>query len=366
MLFSYCIVLGLFVLWMTINSLFLHRLKQGEVLEGERVSLLIPMRNEERNVARCIAMIKQLTYPNLEIIIYNDQSTDQTAQLLQQEIGYDPRFRVLEGVDLPGNWVGKVHACHQLQQAATGTYLAFVDADVTLSAQIFEKSVFTMQKNKVGLLTGFPHFNHTNWLDKLVLPMMHFLVNFHLPIAIANFTKWPAATAANGTFLFFHRTAYDKMGGHVAVKNSLLEDVEIARAMKSSGNRVLLVNLAKDSSCNMYSNANETWQGFSKNTFYGLNYSVGNAVVFTLFYSVFFVLPLPLLVYSIVFLDWLFAIPYILVVIQRMLSDMKSNTPYFYALFMPISAVALLSILWNSIYLYRTKQSYIWKGREYG
>lgn len=228
-------------------------------------------------------MLKQLTYPKLEFIIYNDQSTDLTGQMLYQEIDGDARFRVIEGVELPSSWVGKVHACHQLQRAATGKYLAFIDADVTLSSHIFEKVVPLMKKNEIGLITGFPHFMYSNWLDRLVLPMMHFLVNFHLPIALANYTKWPAATAANGTFLFFEREAYEKMGGHLVVKNSLLEDVEIARAMKKSGMRVLLVNLSKNISCEMYTNAFETWQGFSKNTFKGLNYSFRNAVLFILF-----------------------------------------------------------------------------------
>ena len=366
MLFIYCVVLSIFVIWTILNGLFLPRIKKGHGENLDRISILIPMRNEQRNVKQCISMLKQLTYPQLEFIIYNDQSTDLTGQMLYQEIEGDARFRVIEGVELPSNWVGKVHACHQLQRVATGKYLAFIDADVTLSSHIFEKVVPLMRENKIGLITGFPHFMYSNWLDRLVLPMMHFLVNFHLPVALANYTKWPAATAANGTFLFFEREAYEKMGGHLVVKNSLLEDVEIARAMKKSGMRVLLVNLSKDSSCKMYTSAFETWQGFSKNTFNGLNYSFRNAVLFVLFYSVTYVFPLVLLINSIVFSNWLYAIPYILIVIQRMVSDFKSKTPLYYALFMPLSSLAMLIILCNSIYLYQTKRSYVWKGREYG
>lgn len=365
MLLTYCFILSLFVIWTAINVLFLPNLKSSKAYKPDKVSILIPMRNEERNVRNSIRMLKQLTYPQLEIIIYNDQSTDLTSQLLQEEIAGDLRFQVVTGKRLPEKWVGKVHACYQLQRHATGQYLAFVDADVTLSNDIFEKVVGLMQRKNIGLITGFPRFLYKNWLDRLVIPMMHFFVNFHLPIALANYSTWSAATAANGTFLFFRRDAYDQMGGHEVVRDSLLEDVEIARAMKKTDTPVLLINISKDVSCTMYSTSAETWQGFSKNSFKGLNYSIVSAFLFSIFYMIFYVLPVAFIVYACISNNWLFAVPYGLIVVQRAISDYKSGTRIAYALFMPFSTIATLAILWNSIYLYLAKQPYTWKGRDY-
>lgn len=89
-----------------------------------------------------------------------------------------------------------------------------------------------LQRRQVGLITGFPRFYYTNWLDRLVIPMMHFFVNFHLPIYLANQTTWPAATAANGAFLLFDKETYEKIEGHTSLQHSLLEDVEITHAVK--------------------------------------------------------------------------------------------------------------------------------------
>lgn len=364
MLLLYCVVLGLFVCWTAVNIVLLPKLKKGK-LDPKLVSILIPMRNEEHNVANCIRMLKALTYPRVQFILYNDQSTDQTAVRLQQEIAGDARFQIIQGTPLPEKWVGKVHACHQLQRYATGEYLAFVDADVTLSQGIFEKVVSLMQKKRVGLITGFPRFLYTNWLDRLVIPMMHFFVNFHLPIALANASTWPAATAANGTFLFFTRVAYDKMGGHEVVRNSLLEDVHIARAMKATNTPVCLVKISNDVTCTMYSTAAETWQGFTKNIFSGVNYSKVNALLFTLFYVSVYVVPLPFLIYACLTGHWSYGIPYGLIVMQRALSDFTSGTRVYYALFMPFSTLVTLAILWYSAYLYGTNHAYSWKGRDY-
>lgn len=364
MLVLYCVLLASFVVWTFFNCMALPKPKEG-AFTPQLVSVLIPMRNEASNAQHCIDMLKKLSYPELQFVIYNDHSTDDTAAIVHQATLHDTRFQIVEGGPLPQGWVGKVHACHQLSKYAKGEYFAFVDADVTLAQDTFEKMISTMQRRQVGLITGFPRFYYTNWLDRLVIPMMHFFVNFHLPIYLANQTTWPAATAANGAFLLFDKETYEKIGGHTSVQHSLLEDVEITRAVKRQNRRVLLTNVTDDVSCKMYSNSQQTWEGFSKNTFHGLGYSLVNAFLFSGFYAVCFILPLVLALYGIGSGQWLYSLPYALIIMQRMISDWTSKTPVYYTFFMPLSTIAVLSILWNSVYTHYTKKTYRWKGREY-
>ena len=360
------IFLALFIVWTIVNLTFLPKLNGGFSSDKQPlISVLVPMRNEERNVNNCIQMLKNLSYENLEIIIYEDQSTDQTFPLLQQAIGQDTRFQILPGIPLKKGWVGKVHACHQLRQHAKGDYLCFVDADVTLHPDVLSYSLERAIHKQAALITGFPKFSYTNWLDQLVIPMMHFIVYVHLPIALANFTKVPTTSAANGTFMFFKTDSYDQIGGHQAVKQSLIEDIQIARTMKKNGHRVLLANVTDYVSCKMYETSKETWEGFSKNMFAGIGQSIPLAMGITAFYAFFYVMPLLYLVYGIISWDPLFMVPYALTVVHRAICDRKSKTPLYYSFFVPLSSVLLLVILWRSVYLSGNGKAYTWKGRSY-
>lgn len=358
--------LALFIVWTIINLTFLSKLKGYQYLTKQPlISVLVPMRNEARNVKNCINMLKNLAYDNIEIIIYEDLSTDNTFTLLQQAIDQDARFQVIRGVPLKKGWIGKVHACYQLRQHATGDYLCFVDADVTLHPNVLRASLASSTHYQAALVTGFPKFYYTNWLDKVVIPMMHFIVYFHLPIAIANFTKIPATSAANGTFMFFQTKSYDQAGGHEAVKSSLVEDVHIAQTMKRNGHRVLLANVTDYVHCQMYETSKETWEGFSKNMFVGIGQSIPIAIGLTTFYTFFYIMPFIYFLYGVLIWQPLFLLPYALTVVHRSICDMASKTPMYYSFSIPVSTTMLLAILWRSVYLSRKGNAYTWKGRSY-
>ncbi len=120
------------------------------------VSVLIPARNEENNIGNLLSLLSKQTYLNLEILVYNDLSTDNTAKIIRQKQTEDSRISLIEGVTLPLGWLGKNHACHNLSQRATGRYLLFLDADVKVSPLFIENAVAYMQKNQLSLLTLFP------------------------------------------------------------------------------------------------------------------------------------------------------------------------------------------------------------------
>ncbi|ANU22142.1 glycosyltransferase [Planococcus donghaensis] len=355
-----------FLAWIIINRLFLPSLpKQPKLTCEPFVSVLVPMRNEERNVATLIKSLKNSTYRQLEFIILNDQSTDGTQQALTQEIAGDSRFKIIMGQKLPEDWVGKVHACHQLQQEASGEYLLFVDADVRFRPKAIEQSLVLLQRKRAQLLTGFPAFDVSPFLSKLLVPMLHFVVLFHLPVFLANHTKFKAATAANGMWMMFESSSYRKIGGHAAVYNSLVEDVHIARKIKEHGYKVVLAHITMSVKCRMYDTNAEVWEGFLKNSYAGIGRSPVMAFFLILFYFIFYILPPFLAIYGIWNGFYLWAVPYALTVAQRWYIDMVTNQRWYLAFLIPLQALAMLAVLTQSMRKSLKKQAYSWKGRHY-
>lgn len=358
--------LASFLVWTIFNSLFMPALPAKPRIDGQPLlSVMVPMRNEERNVKALIASLKKNTYPNCEFIILNDQSTDRTQQLLEAEIAGDSRFTLLQGAELPPGWVGKVHACHQLQKAADGDYLMFVDADINFIPQAFEQSLALLQKTEAKLLSGFPAFEVSPFLSKLLVPMQHFVVFFHLPLPLANYTLFPAATAAHGAWMLFERKTYDAIGGHQAVHGSLVEDVHISREIKKAGHRMLLANITKSVSSKMYETNDEVWEGFLKNSYTGIGRSPLMALLLTVFYTTFYISPIFIAAFGLFTLQWIFFIPYILICLQQFYIMVRTRQKPFLALLMPLQAGAMIAVLLHAMKKSWSKQAYSWKGRDY-
>lgn len=366
LIWTLTICLAAFLVWTIFNSFFMPALPSTPSVYGQPLlSVLVPMRNEERNVKALIASLKRNTYPNCEFIILNDKSTDRTQQLLESQVAGDSRFTLLQGAELPPGWVGKVHACHQLQKAASGDYLMFVDADINFSPQAFEQSLALMQKTEAKSLSGFPAFEVAPFLSKLLVPMQHFVVLFHLPLLLANYISFPAATAAHGAWMLFERKAYDDIGGHQAVHSSLVEDVHISREIKKAGHRMLLANITKSVSSRMYETNAEVWEGFLKNSYTGVGRSPLLAFGLAAFYIAFYISPLFFAAYGLFTLQWLFVMPYILSCLQQGYVMVRTRQNPLLALLMPLQAGAMIAVLLHAMKKSWSKQAYSWKGRNY-
>ncbi|TLS36076.1 glycosyltransferase [Pseudalkalibacillus caeni] len=374
MLITYSIILGLFFVWTVINSSFLPSLlrKSAALPPGaKKVSILIPLRNEERNVPALVKSLKQLTYPNLEIIMLNDNSTDRTGELLEENTKNDSRFHIEQGTVLPDGWNGKVHACFQLGEYATGDYLLFIDADIELSPNVVQKCLQLLREEKAGLLTGFPRFPVTSILQQWLVPLQHFLVLFHLPIWPANNTTRKEYTAAHGAFMLFTREAYVKSGGHAAIRDSLVDDVHLARRVKENGYKGILCSLVSDVRCNMYENNHEAWNGFTKNLFPGLGRSVVFVILISAFYLLFYFLPLPLAILGIYEGvgkgDWkvTYFLPLLFIWLQKLWVDIKAKQNPFLFLWMPLASLAFVVLMYRSMIYGLRKSGYQWKGRTY-
>ncbi|WP_347860732.1 glycosyltransferase [Salimicrobium sp. PL1-032A] len=351
---------GLFV-WTFVNLLFLPSLSHYQSEKRPLVSILIPLRNEEENIEALLDSLKQITYENVEFLMLDDQSEDKTHDLLHAFTREDDRFRIIQGEGLKKGWNGKVYACHQLSTYAHGERLFFLDADVRLSPGTVEKFLALQQKKKAAFISGFPTFLNSCLLGHLLVPMQHFVISLHLPLFMANKTKLPMFTAAFGGCLFIDREAYDQIGGHTKVYNSLVEDVHLAKEMKKNGKRTILANVTSDISCRMYTTNNDVWSGFKKNIFPGLGRSVFLATAVILFYVLAFLFPF--LALTVAGGYWWYVC--LVLILLKMFVDIRTGHPFWVSFFFPLSVLSLISVLLASMYIDRRKKHYEWKGRTY-
>ncbi|MBG9785785.1 glycosyltransferase [Shouchella lehensis] len=362
--------LGFILVWVLVNSFFMPRLRQRPVEENAQeqdlVSILIPMRNEEKNVAPLIHSLSQLTYQHVEFLFLNDQSTDDTRLRLEEKIHLLPNASIIEGKELPAKWVGKVHACHQLSCHANGHYFFFLDADIMIQPHTIEALLQQARPKQLGLVSGFPKFpvKGTAWLCQLLVPMQHVIIYLHLPLFLANYTRMPMASAAHGSFLFFSRACYEAIGGHKEIYHSLIEDIQLMRNCKEAGFPTRLVNNTGVASCVMYETNSEVWEGFSKNSFPGIGRSYILGYCLLLFYLIAFVTPFFLALYGLLTLQFQFIFPYVLTVLIMIWINAQAKQRLVISLLVPFSALSLMSLLFYS--MIRSKRAgYTWKGRVY-
>jgi cellulose synthase/poly-beta-1,6-N-acetylglucosamine synthase-like glycosyltransferase len=361
----YSIFLIVMLLLTIINGTLMPILRDQKLPSGTpSVSILIPMRNEEANVKPLLDSLSRVAYPELEILILDDGSTDQTAEKLNAGMENDSRIHLLEGEDLPEGWVGKVHACHQLSKRASGEFLLFLDADVRVHPNIVERSLNAFT-DKTGLVTGFPQIPLKSLLGHLLVPMQHFLVFFHLPVLLANHSLWDKSTAAHGAYMMFRKKAYVDVNGHSSVKASLVEDIHIAKNVKRYGWNVRLVNNTNTVQCFMYETNKEVWEGFAKNFFPGLGRSVPIMTTIIFFYTLLFLLPVPLAFIGMISGELLYILPLLVALAIKLTVDLFTRQkPWLFILF-PLSVVMMFTILVYSAFLGFSKRGFTWKGRNY-
>jgi len=242
-----------------------------------RVSVLIPARNEEHNIARCLEGLVHQTYKHLEIIVLNDHSTDGTARVVQEyALKYQGLVKLMNGITIPQGWTGKNWACQQLSSAATGDVLIFTDADNTHAATAVAKTVQWLKTYKLGLISAFPQQQTVSFAEQLVVPIMDMFVYAGLPLWLTYNAEHPSLAAANGQWIAFNKDAYTFIGGHFAVKDRIVEDVELARTIKQRGIDMITAAGTSEIFCRMYTSFDEVWHGFTKNIFGLVRYN-GNA-----------------------------------------------------------------------------------------
>ncbi|MEJ5305317.1 MAG: glycosyltransferase family 2 protein [Ignavibacteria bacterium] len=324
-----------------------------------KLSILIPFRNEEKNVEEFLKSLLMQDLENTEIICLNDNSEDKTGEMLQKFSADKKNIKVINGKPLPDGWIGKNWACHQLAENSIGDYLIFIDADVRLNKNAIKSAFLKMNDLNASMLSVFPSQIMKSLSEFLIVPSMNWLLLTFLPLKFVYKISNPAFVAANGQFIVIKRDAYFAIGGHKSVKNKPVEDMELARLLKKNGYKIVTLLGGHLIFARMYESFNEALNGFSKNFYPGFS---------TSYLKFSFLLGMIALTFLAPFILMFLSIKYFLIVgailIQKILISKKSNQKIIPNLILtPIQLFIVIFIGIRSMILSH-KGKLEWKGRK--
>lgn len=331
------------------------------------VSVLVPARNEAPVIAQTVQRLLRQTHTNFELLLLDDHSSDGTAAVAQAAAAGDARLRLLAGQALPPGWLGKNWACEQLARQARGRLLVFTDADVAWQPQALAGLVALAQHSRADLLSIWPTQRTRSWAERLTVPLMALVVHTYLPILGVHHTPFSFFAAANGQCLVFRRAAYDKIGGHRAVRASVLEDVSLARQVKRAGLRLRLAEGNRLITCRMYTDWPTVRDGYAKNILAGYGNPAG-LLASTAFHWLVFLGPWLLLgiawakVGGGVYFLWALGL-IALGILLRGLTAWRTGQRVADALLLPISVLLMTRIAAQALWWRWRFGGPLWKGR---
>ncbi|TWU42461.1 glycosyltransferase family 2 protein [Novipirellula artificiosorum] len=239
-------------------------------VENRDVSVLIPARNEAASIARCIESVLQNRGVNVEVIVLEDNSSDATAEIVRGIAEVEQSVRCLAGNALPDGWNGKQYACWQLALEASYTQLLFLDADVRLSPDAIERLLTYQEHTGVSLLSAFPHQATGTILEKLLIPLMHYMLLCFLPFSLMRTKADPMFAAGCGQLFLTTRDDYTTAGTHSAIRESRHDGLKLPRIYRQAGLRTDVIDGTNLAECRMYHSGPEVMLGLLKNATEGI------------------------------------------------------------------------------------------------
>ena len=333
-----------------------------------RVSVLIPARNEEQSIQAAVEAALASEGVELEILVLDDHSEDATAAIVRQLAEHDGRVRLLNGSDLPDGWCGKQHACWVLAHSASSDLLLFQDADVRLTSQGLARMAAFLEASGADLVSGIPFQETVTLLERLVIPLIHFVLLGFLPIRQMRASRDPAYGAGCGQLFLARRSSYERAGGHAVIRSTLHDGIKLPRAFRAAGLKTDLCDATDLARCRMYRSGGELWRGLAKNASEGLG-AVGLIVPTTLLLVFGQVLPVVLVGLSIRRSSEA-VLPAMAAVMcsyyPRIAGAVRFRQPVLAALLHPVGILIVLAIQWCSLLRRALGRPQSWKGRTYG
>ena len=250
-------------------NLLLYRPPAGEGDHGS-ASVLIPARNEAARIGATLEAACRDPDPGLEIVVMDDHSDDGTAEIVRSFADRDPRVRLERAPELPDGWCGKQHACARLAEAARGDVLVFVDADVHLEPGAVSAAVRFLDRSGAALVSGFPRQETGTVWEKVLIPLIHFVLLGFLPMPGMRWTARESFAAGCGQWMVARKEAYVAAGGHGTIRSSRHDGVALPRSFRRAGFRTDLFDATRLASCRMYASAGEVCNGLAKNADEGM------------------------------------------------------------------------------------------------
>lgn len=340
------------------NLLFRQSFSRSKHGFSGLVSVLIPARNEEKNIGNLLSDLLGQNYRQIEILVFNDLSTDNTASIVSSFSDRDSRVRLINSVVLPEGWLGKNFACDALSKEAKGEYFLFLDADVRVQNDLIGNTCGFAQKHKLGLLTIFPKQIMRTLGEKISVPNMNYILLSLLPLILVRKSGFSSMAAANGQCMLFNASKYHETKPHERMKASKVEDISIARYFKQNAIPVACMTGDKTISCRMYESLGEAIHGFSKNVINFFGDSFVLAILFWLVTTFGFILILFALPAS-------FLLAYVgIILLTRIVISIVSNQSITMNLIFLIPQQLTLGLFVVKAIVNNIKKEYQWKGRS--
>ena len=320
----------------------------------DSVGVMVPMRNEAENVEGVIATLASQE-GDLHFYLLDDNSEDQTYELLQRFTEGDERFTVIQGVPLADGWIGKTWALQQLFEASSEEVLVSIDADVRLSNDAINKAVTALQSARLDFISPYPRQIARSFGERLIQPLLQWSWLTTVPLRYAESSGQKSMAVANGQFFVVRRASLETVGGYQSVKNAVIDDVFLARELIKSGSSGTVINGSEIAETRMYASWGEIEAGYGKS----LNKAFGS--IFGAVFAIVFLFVTSIAPLILGFLGnpygWL---GFAAIVGTRVLSAIKSRGRVLDSVLHPISVVALIYLI---VYSYLVRKTVMWKGR---
>lgn len=328
------------------------------------VSVIFTALNEEDNIRETIESLLEIDYPNFEIIIINDRSTDRTPQIIAEMKEKHPHLRTFQVDTLPGGWFGKNHGLHVGSQHAKGDYILFTDADVLVHRDILSKTISYMITNKLSHLTIFErHLRNTLGL-KIIMLGSYLTYSLSFKPWRVRF-PWSKKALGHGAFNLVKADVYRQCGGHTKIALQCLDDVKLGTLIKQSGFKQDTIDGCDYIHRAWYNSLPEMIHGFEKNSFAIYNYRPLPLLLDTIYALIFFIWPLIAIFLFTDSLFWLNIANIILTILLAARSAEQYRLSKIYAVFYPIGILLLLFSAWKSCFVITKNDGVIWRGTHY-
>ena len=323
-----------------------------------QISVLIPARDEAANIGAALESIL-ITSAQIEVLVLDDQSSDDTSEIVGNFSRRDPRVRLIQGTAPPAGWLGKNFACYTLAEAARHPLLVFLDADVRVARNdsLIRLATF-MSDSGTALASGVPREIVGSWLERLIIPLIHFALLGFLPLHRMRRTKEISCAAACGQVVAVRRKEYLRIGGHGAIADSVHDAVALCRHFRVNKLRTDLFDATDTFSCRMYHSAIEVWNGFAKNAREGLGskHLILPATVLLLAGQV---IPFVMLPFTRGLTSYILTASVVLALLPRLVAVLRFQQSCMSALLHPLGIVILLMNQWLARW-----HKVEWKGRS--
>ena len=365
-----CLTLAFFNAVLFVRNLLVYSPPpQADMASQATVSVLIPARNEENAIGGAVLAALASRGVDLEVIVLDDHSEDRTAAIVSELTARDRRVRLERAPALPPGWCGKQFACWVLSGLARHDTLCFLDSDVRLRPDGLARMIQFQHTSNASLVSGFPQQELVTFFEKLLLPMMHFLLLSYLPIDAMRKYFALSFSAGCGQVFVARRDGYMKAGGHAAIRGSRHDGIALPKVFRRARLRTDLCDATSVATCRMYRSASEVFSGLLKNANEGIAAPV-RIFVFTGLLLGGHLLPTVLFIYCLVAKQFGLALALALLAtllsfVPRLAGAVRFRQPIQESLLHPFAVAVFLALQWYARFLDLAGAPAVWKGRTY-